>query len=174
MGLLIVSLVMVSGMTHYQAAQLQQRLDSMASSNQGIEQNIARLSNAVEARRPSPEVREALIAITDQLARRQRLLEKVEGLVLGSGERFSPKMAALARQIPDDVWLTGVWLSAEQSQVALEGRARSGSLVPSYLQNLGDEPAFSGKTFGAFRLSRPENERGIRFRVATDRNREDS
>lgn len=169
LALVLVGLVAGAGMAHYQTAELQLQIDSAEAGNRALEQNIERQTAAVLARRPSPEIREELAQVTERLARRQRLLERVESLVLGVGERFSPQMAALARQIPDDVWLTGVWLDAEQSQVALEGLARSGSLVPSYLENLGDEPAFSGRTFGAFRLSRPDNARGIRFHVATDR-----
>ncbi|MDO3723177.1 PilN domain-containing protein [Marinobacter sp. chi1] len=173
-ALVVVGLVAGSGLAHYQSSELQAQIEKLEADNRGLEQSIERQTEAVLARRPSPEIREQLVDVTEQLARRQRLLERVENLVLGVGGQFSPQMAALARQIPDDVWLTGVWLDAEQSQVALEGLARSGALVPSYLENLGDEPAFSGRTFGAFRLSRPENERGIRFHVATDRDGEDS
>jgi MSHA biogenesis protein MshI len=52
--------------------------------------------------------------------------------------------------------------------VGLSGRAQTGRLVPSYLEALGEEPAFQGRTFGAFRLERDEEGRWIEFRVATD------
>ncbi|HBC33338.1 MAG TPA: fimbrial assembly protein, partial [Marinobacter adhaerens] len=78
-----------------------------------------------------------------------RLLERVESLVLSEGRDFSPQLAALARQIPEDVWLTDVILESGPDKVTIEGSSRDGALVPRYLENLGDEAAFAGKTFGA-------------------------
>ncbi|WP_324125909.1 PilN domain-containing protein [Marinobacter sp. F4218] len=171
-GLLILVIGAAGAVVHYQNNRLTTQVNELELQNIGLEQDITRLSAEVSARQPAPEVREALEQVNDALLRRQRLLERVEGLVLHGGGRFSPQMAALARQIPDNVWLTGIRLNGQQSKVTIEGRARSSALVPAYLENLSDEPAFAGKTFGAFRLSRPESGRWIDFHVATERSGE--
>lgn len=171
-ALFLVGLGVVKAVVHYQADVLEARVDAMEAQNKGLEQAIAQLTERVQARQPAPEVQDALERVTNTIVRRQRLLERVESLVLDGGGRFSPQMAALARQIPGDVWLTGIRLDAQPAQVTIEGRAKSGALVPAYLENLGDEAVFSGKTFGAFRLSRPEEGRWIEFHVATTRTKE--
>lgn len=166
--LVVVGLVVSSVIVHSRNGDLSARAKALASENRVLEQSVTRLSEMVSARQPSPEIERALERITATLARRQTLLERVETLVLTGDGRFSPQMAALARQIPEDVWLTGIRLDAQPASVTIEGRARSGALVPAYLENLGNEPVFTGQTFGAFRLTRPEEGRWIEFHVATD------
>lgn len=176
LGILALGLIIVTalaGVFGYQNTGMATQVADLEQQNARLESSVAELSGAVQARQPDSEVEEALARVTETLARRQRLLEKVEGLVLSEGRRFSPQMSALARQIPDNVWLTGFTLKSETDQVIIEGRSRSGSLVPLYLENLGAEAAFTGRTFGAFRLSRPEEGRWIDFRVSTERTGED-
>lgn len=171
-GLVVLALLAVAvaaGMVRHEAAELDERVDAMVAENLRLEQRITDLSAQVQARQPSPDIREALDRVTATLVRRERVLERVENLVLTGGGRFSPQMAALARQIPEDVWLTGIRLDARATRMVIEGRARSGALVPTYLEKLGDEPVFAGETFGAFRLTRPEQGAWIEFRVATER-----
>jgi MSHA biogenesis protein MshI len=169
----LASVVAAVGAFGYQNAGTATQVGNLEQQNIRLERAVAELSEAVRARQPDSGVEEALARVTDTLSRRQRLLEKVESLVLSEGRRFSPQMSALARQIPDNVWLTGFTLESEPDQVTIEGRSRSGSLVPLYLENLGEEAAFTGRTFGAFRLSRPEEGRWIDFRVSTERTGED-
>lgn len=176
-GVLILALGLVfvvagTAVFSYQNAGMARQVANLEQQNARLEQSVAKLAEAVRARQPDQEVEAALARVTETLARRQRLLKKVESLVLSDERRFSPQMAALARQIPDDVWLTGVVLESEPGQVTIEGRTRSAAKVPLYLENLGEEVAFSGKTFNAFRLSRPEEGRWIDFHVSTEQKEE--
>jgi MSHA biogenesis protein MshI len=171
-GVLLVGLVLVAfvaGFLTYENSVMANKASRLDRQNQQLEQAVAELSAAVQARQPDAEVERALDRVTQTLARRQRLLERVESLVLSEGRNFSPQLAALARQIPEDVWLTDVILESGSDKVTIEGRSRDGALVPLYLENLGDEAAFAGKTFGVFRLSRPEEGRWIDFHVSSKR-----
>lgn len=165
----LVFILVAAGVVRYQKAGLSDQVTSLEQQNQRLEQVVADLTEAVQARQPDAKVEAELARVTETLARRQRLLEKVESLVLTEGRRFSPGMAALARQVPEDLWLTGITLATESGQVVLEGRTRRGALVPLYLENLGEEAAFAGRTFGAFRLSRPDDSPWIEFHVASER-----
>ncbi|WP_373001539.1 PilN domain-containing protein [Marinobacter sp.] len=170
LGILVLGLIMVvsvAGLFAYKNASLATEVSNLERQNERLEQAVAELRSAVQARQPDSEVEEALDRVTQTIARRQRLLEKVENLVLSEGRHFSPQMAALARQIPEDVWLTGVILDSGSDKVTIEGRSRAGAQVPVYLENLGEEPAFTGRTFGVFRLSRPDEGRWIDFHVST-------
>ena len=176
-GVLIVGLVLVAffaGFLTYENSVMANKASRLDRQNQQLEQVVAQLSAEVQARQPDAEVEEALERVTQTLARRQRLLERVESLVLSEGRNFSPQLSALARQIPEDVWLTDVILESGQDRVTIEGRTRDGALVPLYLENLGGEAAFTGKTFGAFRLARSEEGRWIDFHVSSKREGEGS
>ncbi|MTJ00284.1 MAG: PilN domain-containing protein [Marinobacter adhaerens] len=174
-GILVVGVVLVAfvaGFLTYENSVMANKASRLDQQNLQLEQAVAQLSAAVQARQPDAEVKQALERVTQTLARRQRLLERVESLVLSEDRSFSPQLAALARQIPEDVWLTGVILESGPDRVTIEGRSREGALVPLYLENLGEESAFTGRTFGVFRLSRTEEGRWIDFHVSSERDGE--
>lgn len=148
--------------------QMAQQVSGLEEQNARLGDAVASLSEAVARRQPDPELEAALQRISEILARRQRLLERVEGLVVSPGKGFSPQMAALARQIPENVWLTGIVLEAQPQRIQIEGRTRTSAQVPLYLEQLGQAPAFTGRTFGAFRLDRPEEGNWVDFFVATE------
>jgi MSHA biogenesis protein MshI len=171
LSVLILALVVIAvaaGVVQYQESQLQAATRGLQQQNEQLQRNTERLTSDVEARQPDPEVEAALERVTATLARRQRLLDRVENLIATETTGFSAPLSALARQVPEGLWLTQIRLDARQGNVGLAGKAQSGRLVPVYLEKLGDEPAFSGKTFGSFRLDREEDGRWIEFRVATD------
>jgi MSHA biogenesis protein MshI len=169
---LLVLVLATGGWFTYQASGLEQALQSERAGNEQIRQSIARLNEEVDGRRPDPQLARAVERVTDTLSRRQRLLERVERLANNRSDGFAAPMAALARQVPQDLWLTGLRL--QQDRVSLQGRTRAGSLVPVYLERLGEEPAFAGQVFGRFELSRSDEQPLIQFRVATHRDQEDS
>lgn len=179
-GLVVAALVVliVAGLTgwgHWQNRQLEMRVAAVERQNQSLEQAVATMASQVQARKPDQELEAALERVTETIVRRQRLLERVEGLTSGGAAGFSGRLAALARQIPDDLWLTFVRLQAAPSAMRLEGQTRSAELVPGYLELLGQEPAFIGETFSVFRLARPEEGEAtqwVEFRVATEQSGE--
>ena len=64
---------------------------------------------------------------------------------------FSPLFSALARQIVEGVWITGVAIGP-QREIALTGRAINAERVPLYFQRLKNEPALRGHTFDQFEI----------------------
>lgn len=172
--LVLVVVAVAAGVVRYQEARLQAQVDSRQQQIDQLQQSVEQLTAEAEARQPDPEVEAALERVTATLSRRQRLLERVENLVASETTGFSAPMSALARQVPQGLWLTRIRLDGHRGDVGLAGRAQAGRLVPVYLEKLGDEPAFAGKTFGSFRLDREEDGRWIEFRVATDAGQEDA
>jgi MSHA biogenesis protein MshI len=171
-GILVFGLVLVAcvaGFFAYQNSVMATQASRLDHKNQQLEQVLLELAAAVRARQTDSEVEEALARVTQTLSRRQRLLERVESLVFSEGRYFSPQLAALARRIPEDAWLTGVILESDSDKVTLEGSSRDGALVPLYLENLSEETVFAGRTFGVFRLSRSEQGRWIDFHVSSKR-----
>ena len=167
-AVLLVVVLVAGGWFHYRASGLEQALQAERAGNDQIQQAIERMTSEIEGRRPDPQLELAVERVTDTLSRRQRLLERVERLANNRSDGFAAPMAALARQVPEDLWLTGLQL--RQDRVSLQGRTEAGSLVPVYLERLGEEPAFAGQ----FELTRSEEHPWIEFRVATRRDEEAS
>lgn len=170
-ALLVLLVVLAAGGWYqYRAAGLEQAVSTEQAGNDRLLQAVEQLSSEIQGRRPDPELERAVERVTDTLARRQRLLDRVERLASNPSDGFSAPMTALAKQVPEGLWLTGLRLYPER--VAIEGRTREGNLVPVYLQRLGDEAAFTGQSFGRFELSRSEDHSWIEFAVATRREQE--
>lgn len=166
--LALAGIAVAAGVVRYQESRLQAEVGALQQQNERLENSVAQLRRDVEARQPDPEVEAALDRVTDTLARRQQLLDRVEKLIATETAGFSAPMSALARQVPGGLWLTHIRLDARSGEVGLAGSAQSGRLVPVYLEKLGEEPAFAGKTFGSFRLDREKDGRWIDFSVATE------
>jgi len=168
LALALGGLAVAAGFVRYQNAQLTDQLASRQQQVERLEQSVAQLTQEAGSRQPDPQVEAALSRVTETLVRRQRLLAQVESLMSDDTAGFAAPLSALARQVPGGVWLTRIRLNAQNGDVGLSGRAQAGRLVPSYLEALGEEPAFQGKTFGTFRLERSDQGSWIEFRVATN------
>lgn len=148
--------------------QLVRQLADLNAVNQGLESQVGDMTQTIEGRQVDPKMVQAVSDVTTNIDRRQRLLAEVEKLVGTSAGGFSPYMVALARQNPEGLWLTGFGVDLSQDHVQIAGKTRTASEVPLYLQRLGDEPVFSGRSFGHLSLQRDKSESWIEFSVATD------
>jgi MSHA biogenesis protein MshI len=153
----------------YQERQIQDRLQALNSDIQAVESRVGEMTDKVESQQVDSRTIEAVSRITAEIAQRRQLLAEVARLVGDESSRFSPYMTALARQVPDQLWLTGFSVNLINNQVRLSGRTRSGDQVPVYLERLGREPVFGGRRFERLMLQRSESGSWIDFKVASDR-----
>lgn len=102
---------------------------------------------------------EQLSDASRMLAERQAMLSLIQGESLGDTEGFSRHLSALARQDIDGIWITRIVLSALGDKTRIDGRAIRAELVPLYVQNLTEEPAFTEQRFHRFEIDNPVDER---------------
>lgn len=172
-GVIAVALIIVvvaGGWFRYQATERAEALTAEQTTNEQLLVSLEQLAEEIQSRRPDPALEQAIERVTDAIARRQRLLGRVERLANNPSAGFSTPMTALARQVPEGLWLTS--LNLQPGQIVLTGRTNAGRLVPQYLERLGEEPVFAGHAFGDFSLTRSDDHPWIEFRVATSRDRE--
>lgn len=74
----------------------------------------------------------------------------------GDQAHVADYLRGLAHLSTANVWITGMKLEPFKQHVTLQGRAMSAELVPLYIQQLGQEPVFSGKLFGSLKLKEIE------------------
>lgn len=146
-GSVLTSLVLVAllpllaaGYVHWQIAALDQQMAAVSARNAQMSSAVTRLTEQLESRQPDTVLESALQRVNDTIARRERLLERVDGLTQAQSAGFSARLEALARQVPDQLWLTRIVLSGPQGELALEGRALKSGQVPVYLAISGLRP----------------------------------
>jgi hypothetical protein len=69
---------------------------------------------------------------------------------------FAGRLAALARQQLDGLWLTGVTFTADAGDLTLSGGATRAELVPTYLERLANEAALAGTQLQSIEIRRPK------------------
>jgi hypothetical protein len=112
-----------------------------------------------------------LKSITIDLERRRQALRYLIGGEAGgraapseavgaadNGNRgFAGRMAALARQQLDGLWLTGATFTADSGRFELTGSATGAELVPIYLGRLASEAALAGIPLQSIEIRQPKN-----------------
>ena len=102
--------------------------------------------------------------LRDQVAQKRALLAAV-----GVTDRspFSDYLAGLGRQHVEGLWLDQVLVKRRGEYIAIKGAMRKASLLPRYLQQLGNEQAFKGLRFQLMKIEeQPETQQQMRFEIA--------
>jgi hypothetical protein len=116
--------------------------------------NLGESPQSVEAR---------LTALTFDLERRRQALRYLRGgerrdvaAVPTENRGFSGRMAALARQQLDGLWVTGATFIGDTGRFELTGNAKSAALVPVYLKRLASEAALAGIPLQSMEIRQPK------------------
>ena len=109
----------------------------------------------------SPQGRSKLLE--DEAARleariksRRDLLGVMEGGALGNTEGFSRFLAAFARRGMEGVWLVGLSISGDGSELLVNGRVLHAELVPAYASALHKEEVMRGRQVEELKLTAHE------------------
>ncbi|MDR2092484.1 MAG: PilN domain-containing protein [Azoarcus sp.] len=95
------------------------------------------------------------------LEHRRQALSMLQGGSMGRADGFSNIMAALARQTPEGLWLTGFDIQTGGNAILLRGRLVTENLLPSFVERLNHEADLRGRRFAALEVvSIPPKPRG--------------
>jgi len=150
-------------------------LESELARQQAAEQHTIRQIAELQAALPPADPQPELVIQVEQLeARRNGLRESLAALerrLPASRVDLRSRLDALAGQIPDGMWLTGLQLGDQGRSLTLHGAALEAALVATYLARLSEVPSLSGTGFSQLRLENAADERpGIRFTISTSEN----
>ncbi|MFE8072923.1 PilN domain-containing protein [Marinobacteraceae bacterium S3BR75-40.1] len=168
-AVLAVLVVLAALWSQWSLSQLQARQQKLAANIATAQTEVDSLSEKVAQQSESQALKQAVEQARLTLVHRNELAKRMENLTLSGTEGFSRYLEGLARQVTPGLWLTGVDISSAARHLELRGLARDGDLVPQYLQNLEQEPAFAGQRFGFFELERSDESAGLQFVVASQR-----
>lgn len=122
---------------------------------QAAQEQLVQRANAMLDAQGSPATVEAEVKrLSALLAERTHALNLLRGGAAGESRGFAPRLAALARQRADGVWLEELVLGGAANGLVLRGRSVDADRVPKYLQMLTEEPELSGARFDRVVLDR--------------------
>lgn len=153
LGLITLGLVAVYGYARFQVASLQTETEHAVQRQEKLQARLTRLSQELGPRQKSAALEADIKRAESEL---QALAEvqaalKQGGAVSASG--FSPYFKALARQMVEGVWLTGIEVSG--SEMMIGGRTLKPGAVPDYIQRLSSESVMQGRKFAMLEMHKP-------------------
>jgi hypothetical protein len=155
LGILALGLGALTALSWWHVATLHRALEAVevqARARDELNAETERVINGGE----SPESAEArLKGLAAELERRQQALKYLRGGAAGSHRGFAGRMAALARQQLDGLWLRGVTFSSDSGQFQISGSALRPELVPIYLARLASEDALAGTRLDSLEIRQP-------------------
>lgn len=104
--------------------------------------------------------------LKQQFMDRQATLAVLEHAKKDQRQIFSSQLAGLGRQRIEGLWLNHIEFRRSGEEVALQGITRKPSLLPRYLQALGQEKAFAGLRFDVMRMQVLDESGDIAFEVS--------
>lgn len=144
-GLVLISLLAVFGVT--QAASLKARETEIRSQLAAVQQQVQALGQSLAARKGDSGLDARIEAARLALTQRQEVLAVIERGDVTQGNAYSGLLQGFSRQTVDGVWLFG--FAFADKEIEIRGRLLDPALLPTYINKLNDEPAFSGRRFAA-------------------------
>jgi hypothetical protein len=161
-GIVAVGLMAMASFSWWRLAQLERQFHAVQSQEAAQQKLIARANAIVEAGESQESIEARLKTLALELARRQQALRYLQGDgsqggTAGASHGFAERMAALAREQLDGLWLTGAVFTSEADGFALTGEALHAELVPLYLQRLAGEAALKGTKLQSIEIRQPKS-----------------
>lgn len=125
-----------------------------------VEQDINVLRMAAAANPPSPIVKE-LEGLRQKEAQQRQVQDALQGSMVWASQGYSDYLMALGRQTYPGVWITGLSVQGDGSDIVLTGRTTGASMLPGYLQKLGAEERFKGRRFAQLEMNAVDSTGGM-------------
>jgi len=103
------------------------------------------------------ELDEAIIRLERDAQMKHRIIDKLSAMPEESNSGFSGLLAALGKTLVSGMWFTAIHFDDGGENVALKGESRTPDLLPAYLQQLSEQPAFSGRRFSVLRMQQHQD-----------------
>jgi hypothetical protein len=169
LGVVAAGLVAIALFSSWQVILLDRLLHTVHAQEAAQSALIEHANSMVNLGESPQAIETRLKSIAIDLERRQQALRYLRGGVAdgptgpgggaggpGRNHGFSGRMAALARQQLDGLWVTGTNFTANYSRFELSGSAMSAELVPIYLGRLTSEAALAGIPLQSIEIRQPK------------------
>lgn len=157
-GLLVTSAVLTT-MWFYDSRQLATLRQSVLALRAQQQQQLdaATVADTARSGHKRPQTLQAQVKqLQLELAQHQRALELLRAGAAGESGGFAARLAALAHQHVDGIWIDHLVLGSAAGVLSVSGGTRDADLVPRYLRGLAAEPALAGARFDEFGIEGPK------------------
>ncbi len=157
---LVLALAATSVYTHHQTTELQLKADHLAQQSKKLESQISAIGRSNEPTRQQ-SVEQAIAQLKQTRNSRQRALSKLGTQNEYRNRLFSSYFEGLARRTLDGLWLQDIHIEQGGESIRLVGNAMEAELIPDFIKELKNEPAFRGITFRSATVTEQSTRGGV-------------
>ena len=158
LALLLGGILAFYGYARYEAQSLVRTAQDARRQADTQREQLARLTRDFSALGRSKLLEEETARMAARLKQREEMLGTLRTGGLGNAEGFAKYLAAFARHPMDGVWLTGLTIGGDGSNLLLNGRVLYADLVPAYIQVLNKEAVMRGRRVSELRMTAREEQ----------------
>lgn len=100
------------------------------------------------------EMRRQIAETRAALARKNEVIDVLQRGGMLRSDAFSGYLAGLSRRDVDGLWLTGFSIGPGPLAMEIRGRVSSSAALPTYLDQLGRDTVFAGRSFASLSVAR--------------------
>jgi len=162
---LILFTIIIQSHAQYTIYSSQQKIESLESTLANKTKELEKYKASLPTAKKDLSLNTKLSQLEKKLIHKQNILDTLSGRKLGNTEGFSAYFEALAKQTIDGLWLTKLHFLEGGTQLDIQGRTNTPSLVPKYLLSLSTESIFNGTEFNSFILNKGANQSILDFKL---------
>ncbi len=140
LGSLLVGLFLLTLFNRWYLSRAEGEASTVTREYEGRVASLASAGATYRTRDDYRRLQQRVKELTQLLARQDVVLGRMQDSALGTQEKFSRRLAALARAQVDGLWLTQLEINTAPTRIRLAGVAMSVDLLPQYLLQLRGEP----------------------------------
>lgn len=156
LGMVLLGSVLMIAYATYRSSMLGAEAVAANQQLKTAEDQFAQVSVAFPPREKSKILEQQVQKMEAELAAVQKITGSLQTGALGNTDGYAEYLRAFARQIVDGIWLTGLRIYGNGTEVGLEGKALRPELVPAYINRLKQESVMQGKSFSALQMRAPQ------------------
>jgi hypothetical protein len=155
LAIFAVGLLSITGVAWWRNAALDRELHELEAQRAAKSRLVNATAQLIHGEQDPVRIEAHLRDMALELERREKALRGLQAGAAGTRTGFADRMAALARQQVDGLWLHGVVFSSDSAHFTLSGSALRAELVPIYLARLANEDALAGASLESFEIRQP-------------------
>lgn len=156
LGLILGGVIAFYGYTQYETQSMKRIADESGRQLTAQSEQLAKITRDFSPAGRSKLLEEETARMTERLRQREELMGALRTGGLGNADGFARYLAAFARQTLNGVWLTGLTIGGDETDLLLNGRVLHPDLVPAYIRALNREQVMRGRRVSELRLTARE------------------
>lgn len=129
---------------------------------------VEKLETLVKALNNTDKEKAQFRILNSILKNKQGNLKQLSSLVKGNSSGLSTYFTALARKNIKAIWFTEITVSDGGKKLLLKGKTKDAHQIPSFIESLKEETAFSGVNFRLFNAQLNQKDGLVYFILQTD------